>query len=158
MRRCYVRQAYIHEKKVAIYAVPEDLEVSDEVVEKVCGYAFVIKPADTPPKFKANDVKIIKLPDENSLLTFFPFEYLLGDKVKIVRVMDELLRKYRGGGSYVTCFYKGCRRRAVFYAESPLGLTKGGCWYACSKEHFSNLTSKGYPIKEEDFRRLISLG
>ncbi len=87
MKRCYVRQAYVHSKKVAIYAIPEDVEVNEEVVKKVGGYAYVIKPADSPLNFKANGVKVVKIPDEDSLLTFFPFEYLLGGRVRIIRVI-----------------------------------------------------------------------
>jgi len=158
MSRCYVRYVYINNKKVAIYAIPEDVELNGEykTVDEVDGYTYLIKQIDSPPKFKSS-VKIVKLPDENSLLSFFPFEYLLGRKLKVVKTIDEILRRLRGGSSYVTCFYPGCRKRALFFAESPLGLSRGGCWYACSKEHFNTTTSKGYPIKIEDYKRLLNI-
>jgi len=158
LSRCYVRYAYVDDKKVALYAIPTDVELDGEykAVDKVDGYMYLIRPPDSPPKFKKS-VRVITLPDENSLLSFFPFEYLLGHKLKVVKVMDEVLRRLRGGSSYVTCFYKGCRKRALFYAESPLGLSEGGCWYACSKEHFSTTTSKGHQIRMEDYKRLMNV-
>jgi hypothetical protein len=159
LNRCYVRYVYLNGKKVAVYAVPTDVGLDGEykVVEKLDGYTYIVRAADQPLKFKTESVKITKLPDENSLFSFFPFEYLLGGRLKVVKVMDEVLRRIRGGSSHVTCFYKGCRKKALFYAESPLGLSEGGCWYACSREHFSPVTSKGHPIKMEDYRRLLSV-
>ncbi len=160
MDRGYVSYGYVNDKKIAIYAIPKTSQLNGEynVIENIDGYIYIALPPGRSPCFKEGvEVEFSKLPDEQSFITFFPFDLLLGRKRKIIMVIDEILRRLRGGSSLVTCFYKGCRKPALFYAEAPQGLEKGGCWYACSKEHFSPVTSKGIPVREEDYKRLLKL-
>lgn len=161
MNRGYVREAYVGGKKYALYAVPAALDLKDfKDVEQVDGFAVYAQPAEDSQKFEAAaaGVKFSKLPDEQSWMVFFPLNLLFGGRSKIMDAMDEAARKLRGGISNVNCFYKGCRKQAEFYAEAPHGLAGGGCWYACSKEHFSSVTSKGVSINADSYRRFLKVG
>ena len=159
MDKVYTRYIYVNNKRVVIYAIPKKLKLEGEynIVEEDGDFNYVVQPPEKILHFREGEVKFVKLPDEQSLLTFFPFYFLLGKKRRIVFAIDEIARRLRAGLSQVTCFYKGCRNKALFYVEAPQGLAEGGCWYACSREHFSPVTSKGVQVKEDDYRRLLKL-
>ncbi len=149
----YYRRVRAGGKTYGIYATKGDtngrlgLEVHEEN-----GYRLFIREEQGPDQgVTEGKVKVIPLPDEQAWSTFFPLDFfLLGRKRVVAHVMDRLTQRLRAGGSPVKCFSKGCRKQALFYVEAP---NFGGTWYACSEQHMSNVTAKGIPITRESYKR-----
>ncbi len=113
---------------------------------------FMIFPSldKVPGWVKRRKPMLKELPDEQSLLTFFPLDLLLGRSRHASRTLDEVTRGLREAGQTVLCFHPGCRQKAHYRATNPVGL-EGGCWFACSREHFSRATTKGFSLRDEDY-------
>ncbi|MGQ9468758.1 MAG: hypothetical protein ACUVTD_02885 [Nitrososphaerales archaeon] len=68
-----------------------------------------------------------------------------------LHAIDRITQKLRAESSPVKCFYKGCRNRALFYAEAP---NSSECWYACSEQRMSYITTKGVPIPKGSYKSI----
>lgn len=130
-----------------IHAVPSSMTFGGQgkMVEEAEGYRFYVVP-DGAPLHLTPDIKFTALPDEQSIATL----WLWGERRRITTKMVELAQRLRAGLSPVKCFVKGCRKNAVLYAKPP--SDEGGSWYACSRDHVSKTSTKGWPLREEDYR------
>ncbi len=156
MEKVYYQETLVNGKLMYAYAS----RVSIEELEKRSTVSFITKNSYylyfSEFKVEVEGFKLIRLPNEQSLLSFFPFSLMYGREAdKLLGVISDYVRLLRSYGSKVLCFKKGCRKPARFYAVSRIGL-EGGCWYACSEEHFSQKTTKGFPLTPKDYL-LLSL-
>ncbi|GBC75251.1 hypothetical protein HRbin06_00567 [archaeon HR06] len=129
MSSTYFRHVKIGEKNYIIYASKMDLnkEIGEKIHEEE-GYKFFLSERE----IKEN---AIKLPDEQSWSTFFPFYLFLGEKRKILEIMDKILQRLRALNSPVKCFYKGCKNRGKLYIKNE-------SWEAYCTNHYLDESKK----------------
>lgn len=151
--KIYVQEVIINGGRKYIYVYKEDMDLdigSAEAGLSINGYRLVAGDKYVEPE----GVRIVRLPGEQSILSFYPLILLKGLRArKVIDLINWYVRILRGKGSRVLCFYQGCRRPAKYYAVPKEGLARG-CWYACGPGHFSEKTTMGYPLSREDYRRL----
>jgi len=129
MSSIYFRYVKVGEKNYIIYASKMDLvkEIGEKIHEEE-GYKFFLSEKEVKEK-------AIKLPDEQSWSTFFPFYLLLGKKRKILEIMDEITQRLRALNSPVKCFYKGCKNIGKLYIRNE-------SWQAYCANHYSSENKK----------------
>jgi hypothetical protein len=147
----FSREVDISNSLVKIYALPEKLasENNLDVKAKGSGYSLIIETSDKPISFPGKETAR-KITDEQSLFTIL----LTGEKRLVADEMVELTRQLRIGTSKMMCFFKGCSKDAVLYAD---GGKERGNWFACSKEHTSKVSSINLPLKEEDYKSMVKV-
>jgi hypothetical protein len=146
----YVKKAYVGGEECELYALEGSL--SSDGGSRLTRTQFMLFTSLTgaPEWLNQREPKVKVLPDEQSLLTMFPLDILLGRARHASRALDDLARRLREARTNVLCFEPGCRKRARYKAVASVGL-EGGCWLACSGDHFSRKTTKGFDLREEDF-------
>jgi hypothetical protein len=148
MEKVFRQELYINGSRVYIYVTKRRIEeLSETVYVDDDGYFIYVSSSEMVPK----GFKLVKLPSEQSLLSFFPLSLLYGkDAMKAMDIISSYAKIIRSRGTKVLCFHDGCKKPARFYAIAPGGLD-GGCWFACSEEHFNEKTSKGIAINHQDY-------
>jgi len=153
MSKIYVQEATIRGKRIYIYLSndqPLKLEGLSISFGGFQGYFIVVVDKLVVP----DSGELVRLPSEQSLLSFYPLNLIYGlDAARAMDVVRQCLQILRAKDSRVLCFYKGCRKPAKYYALPKTGL-RDGCWYACSPEHFSEKTTKGYPLNPNDYKKI----
>jgi len=151
--KIYVQETIVNGRKKYIYVYYGDMDLDvggAGAALSMDGYRLVARDKYVEPE----GVKIVRLPGEQSILSFYPLILLKGLHAgKVIDLINEYTRILRGKDSKVLCFYPGYRRPAKYYAVPKEGLMHG-CWYACGPEHFSEKTTKGHPLSREDYREL----
>ena len=150
--KIYFRTVRAGGKNYIIYASSGEMDEQLGVeVHQENGYRFFVREEQGTSKTGTEGMDdVAQLPDEQSWSTFFPLDvFLLGRKRLVVHAMDRITQKLRAGSSPVKCFYKGCRRQALFFTEAP---NSGGSWYCCGEQHMSDITTKGIPIPKENYK------
>ncbi len=144
----YVREVAVDNFTVKLYAVPEDVAAKSglEAVGTTQGFSIVAETRDKSLNFPGKK-DAMSITDEQSVMTGL----ILGEKRKVVDEMLEVARRLRIGRSQMKCFVRGCRKDAVYFAEQG----DSGYWFACSDEHKSKTTSKGHPIKEDEYKSML---
>jgi hypothetical protein len=152
----YVKKAYVGGEECELYAL--EGSVSSDGGSRLTTTQFMLFTSltEAPEWIHQRKPKVKVLPDEQSLLTLFPLDVLLGRARHASRALDELARRLREARTNVLCFQPGCRKRATYKAIASVGL-EGGCWLACSPEHFSVKSTKGLELRPEDFGDLRSV-
>jgi hypothetical protein len=149
MGKIYIQEVLINGSKKYFYICKNKLDILEEesILSFTSREGFYIYVCNKEIK----NINYTKLPDEQSILSFFPFSLLYGSEgEKVLTLVSDYAKILRGYQSRVLCFHKDCKKRANYYVVSREGLD-GGCWYACSKEHFNNKTSRGLRVNIEDY-------
>jgi hypothetical protein len=147
MYRIYTRKLFLKGRSFLLTAVPEDLDVKGDFLEiyKGEGYKILLSTSLEDLSYNA-EVKVIWLPDEQSISTIF----LFGEKRRVADLLIKAAKEIRIGISKTICFKDGCRKPASYYA-----IKNGSAWYACSKEHMSDMTTQGVPLNESDYKPIL---
>jgi|Deesub1362B_J571_1020462.scaffolds.fasta_scaffold00004_100 hypothetical protein len=148
MRKVFTQELLVNGSKVYLYVSKTPIEKfgNNGILQKA-GYFVYISRSDEAFR----NVKLVKLPSEQSLLSLFPLILLYGkeaiDAMDVISWGARILRLY---ATKVLCFYNNCRKPARYFAVLREGLDDG-CWCACSKKHLSQETSKGKSLQSSDY-------
>ncbi len=146
----YVKKAMVAGETYNLYALEGAVSTDGGSVPGTREFLIFASLEDPPDWVRQREPKVNVLPDEQSLLTLFPLDLLLGRSRHASRALDDLARKLREAKTNVLCFHPGCRQGARYKAVASVGL-EGGCWLACSEEHLSPVTTMGFPLTDKDY-------
>ncbi|MFQ5837882.1 MAG: hypothetical protein ACE5HJ_03775 [Thermoplasmata archaeon] len=146
----YVKRAVVSGEECTLYALEGGTAVDGGKVSQTREFMIFASLAEAPDWVRSGEPRVKVLPDEQSLLTFFPLDLLLGESRHASRALDQVTRRLREARTRILCFHPGCRRKARYKGVASIGL-EGGCWFACSREHFRPLTTRHLPLREEDY-------
>ncbi len=149
----YVKRARIYGEECTLYAISAEKVPDGGDSRHLREFLVFTSLAGPPDWLDRREHRTKLLPDEQSLLSFFPLDLLLGRARHVSRALDEAAWKLREARTNVLCFHEGCRQRARYIGLPPVGL-EGGCWLACTPEHLSIRTTKGLPLNDEDYSDL----
>ncbi len=146
----YMKIAVVEGEEYNLYALEGGTRANGGNSSRIREFMIFASLDDAPEWVSRSKPRLKLLPDEQSLLTFFPLDLLLGRSRHASRALDEVTRRLREAKTNVLCFHPGCRRKAHYKALAHVGL-EGGCWLACAPEHFSPVTTRGVPLGDEDY-------